>query len=220
MLLYLIRALMILSVVMISTEVRAQDICVSTPEGRKESMRLLREIQFQQKNGPVPFVQESTPRSVAPNGSFFDQPKTPWGTTIPHLFGQYGQRQQPQDQNELPDPPETRFSWYGFRHAELHQRGVIAELVKKVGENVCCSGVWKGECRVTKLISNGVGPKMVMIDDLPCPISEKTKLVFLETFQEHDTVVLCANRTSIKNMSSPSRSCPATHCLGGGKIGG
>ena len=116
-------------------------------------------------------------------------------------------------------PEEKKFSWWGYRHKELHDRGTVAELIEKSKPVNCCSGTDSGECRVTRYSTNGVGKRRVIIDDLECDISDDTKIVQLDTFTEQDTVVVCAGRTSAGSYKETVRVCPATYCIGGGKNG-
>lgn len=217
-------ALLIVSSVLIASASAAQEICVSTPENLAAAKRAIAEINSASRPGLVQKVQGvlqylDEQRRQLPEFPP-KRPMTPFDTPVePYMYGQLGQSQTPAEVADA--PPETRFGWWGYRHAELHADGVIAELVEKSKPTNCCNGVWKGECRVTRYVTNGVGPRMVLIDGMVCPINPNTKIVQLNRFMEADTVVLCANKTVTGNpYTAEQRKCPDTFCLGGGKIGG
>ncbi len=105
---------------------------------------------------------------------------------------------------------ERRFSWWGYRHRELHERGIIDELLEKTKGKSCCNGVDSGECRITRY-AEGAGNRMVIIDDLPCPITDDTRIVPLQSFNEQGLVVVCAGQT---DFGRRPRSCPSTYCIG------
>ncbi len=215
------KALMVLSFVFVSPKSVAQEICATTPESFAAAKRAIAEIQLLSRANMIESNPSFSTLEAESRNMYTQFPprehRLPWGTpATPHLFGQYGQAQTPS--MSVKEPEEKRFSWWGYRHAELHSGGVIAELVDKSKPTNCCNGVWQGECRVTKYITDGVGARKILIDGLVCPIDKSTKIVQLNTFPEPDTVVLCANRTSLRNVDTPERSCPKTFCLGGGKL--
>jgi hypothetical protein len=109
----------------------------------------------------------------------------------------------------LPTVEEHRFSWWGYRHKDLHGGGVIHELLEKARPTNCCNGVHSGECRVSRFVRRG-NALFVIVDDLECPISATTKIVTLENFSE---LVVCAGRTSTILHGQP-RKCPNTYCIG------
>ncbi len=199
----------------------AQEACVSSPESFAAAKRAIAAITGATRVNTIEIPpsfsiieqEHKSPHSPFPPREF----NLPWGTPAPYMYGQLGQSQTP----AIPaaELEEKRFSWWGYRHAELHDGGVIAELVEKSRPVNCCNGVWQGECRVTSYVTDGVGPRMVLIDGLVCPISPKTKIVQLNRFAEADKVVVCANRTAVNNKDlGVERKCPETFCLGGGKL--
>ncbi len=115
--------------------------------------------------------------------------------------------------NPVPAPEEKRFGWWGYKHKWLHDHNVVAELLEKSKPTNCCSGVSHGECRVTKFVTDILtNRKKVLIDDLECDVSEKTKIVELESYEDQETVVVCAGKTASNN--GYPRSCPTTYCIG------
>lgn len=207
--------IMCLAVLLVaSTGALAQEICAATPEGAAAIRKAMTEIQNLSRPAPTP-VQGVWPLDERLREMQEFPPKqrlTPWGTPgLPYMYGNG-----PLQRAEVPE--EKRFSWYGYRHKELHAK-VIPELLQKtVGKN-CCNGVWSGECRITRYVTEGVGPRRVLIDDLNCEITDDTRIVQLDSFDEQDTIVVCAHRTSDPRRGE-TRSCPRTYCIGGGRMGG
>ncbi len=186
----LIRLLIIVSFVLISRQAIADQICASTPDGRSAALRLLQEVQWSGNAKPLPLLEEF---------------KKHFGL-LPYATSDT-------------QPEEKRFSWWGYRHQELHDRKVVQELLQKSHPTNCCSGTASGECRVTRYLTNGVGKRKVIIDDLECDITDDTKIVQLDTFHEHDKVVVCAGKTDFGKARSIERVCPKTYCIGGGRNG-
>ncbi len=100
---FLFRAAMILSFVLVPMPGRAQDICVSTPEGKSAAMRLLAEVKQLQNASPVPWREETKPFMPRKGGVFEQlQQLTPWGTPLPPQFVQNGERRREQEANAEP----------------------------------------------------------------------------------------------------------------------
>lgn len=105
---------------------------------------------------------------------------------------------------------ERRFSYWGYRHAELHRRGVIAELLERTRGKNCCNGIDSGECRVSEV---DLGARRVMVDGEWCPISPDTRITPLESLDaiadgDHPVAVVCASRTYGKRCDTTS------YCIG------
>lgn len=205
----------ILAFVLFAGPVSAQEICASTPDSLAAAKRAIAEITaLARPAAPTIPVQGLWPldeklrelQQTFPPGSLV----TPWGAPAsPYMYKQFEQRAE--------QPEEKRFSWYGYRHKELHAK-VIPELLQRtVGKN-CCNGVFAGECRVSRYVTDGVGKRRVLIDDLECDITDDTRIVQLDTFEEQDTIVVCAHKTADPVRGYP-RYCPRTYCIGGGRQG-
>ena len=207
-----VRAFMVVSFFLVNTPAFAAEICASTPEGLAAARRAITEIQAlaQAPSAQLPLKE---PSKTSPFFELVPKQKTPWGTDVtPYMYGQADPGIQAQK------PEERRFSWYGYRHAELHKQGVIDELLEKTKGKNCCSGVYSGECRVTKYITDGVGKRRVQIDGMNCEITDDTRIVQLDRFAEQDTVVVCAHKTD-DPARGYERQCPRTYCIGGGRNG-
>ena len=114
---------------------------------------------------------------------------------------------QGRQKNLTPVPEETRFSYWGYRHDDLHVYKLIDEMQERAG-NTCCNGPHSGECRVSEV---DMGSKKVLIDGRWCPVGDKTKVLPLDGLQairedEKSIAVVCAGRTY--------KECPIAHCVG------
>ncbi len=113
-----------------------------------------------------------------------------------------------QHKNATPVPEETRFSYWGYRHKELHVYKLIDEMQGRAG-NSCCSGPHSGECRISEV---DMRSKLVRIDGRWCPVGDKTKVMPLDGLQDiseeedKSIAVVCAGHTY--------KECPVAHCVG------
>jgi hypothetical protein len=92
---------------------------------------------------------------------------------------------------------ERRLSYRGYRHRELHEEGVIEELLEKTGNNGknCCDDVENGECRESQYVFDEEdGKQKVLVDGLKCEIASFTRVVFLERFTRPGRLVVCADK--------------------------
>lgn len=67
---------------------------------------------------------------------------------------------------------EAPFGTYGYRHQEMHDLGVIQDLITRSGQN-CCDGGMGGECRVTQISTDG---KFYRYNEQWCPLSTTTDI--------------------------------------------
>jgi hypothetical protein len=93
-------------------------------------------------------------------------------------------------------PEEKRFGYWGYRHRELHERRVIAELVERTKGKNCCSGINSGECRVSKV---DLLRKLAYVDGRWCPMDPDTRVTPLSSLAgmhdgNEEIAVVCANR--------------------------
>jgi hypothetical protein len=110
---------------------------------------------------------------------------------------------------------ERRLSYRGYRHRELHEEGVIDELLEKTGNNGknCCDDVENGECRESQYIFDEEdGKQKVLVDGLKCEIASYTRVVFLERFTRPGRLVVCADK--IRRNINGQRMCPDVFCVG------
>lgn len=103
---------------------------------------------------------------------------------------------------------ETRFSYWGYRHDEMHTHQLIDELQKTTGSQ-CCDGPHSGECRISEV---NMQARLVLVDGLWCPMTNRTKVAPLEGLQDFKDgdraiAVVCAGQ-GWKN------ECPAAYCVG------
>lgn len=108
-------------------------------------------------------------------------------------------------------PEEKRFSYWGYRHRELHERRVIAELLERTKGKNCCSGTSGGECRISKV---NLQDKLAFVDGQWCPIDPDTRVTPLDSLAgmrdgEQEIAVVCASRNYGKTCSSTK-----TYCIG------
>ncbi|GEM_PF-5415707 len=101
------------------------------------------------------------------------------------------------------------FSFWGYRHRELHALGLIEQLQERT-QHKCCNSVESGECRVTSV---NMPSKEVLIDGKWCPISKDTRIAALEGLGEiadgNETIaIVCAAR------SYSPMVCPPAYCIG------
>ena len=118
---------------------------------------------------------------------------------------------------------ETRFSWWGYGHRELHAKdkdsdSVIDELHAKFGKNACCNGMDSGECRISKFAEEidplaGQMRKRVIVDGEACDVSSGTKFAALNSFKKPGFIVVCAAKT-YRSAFSAARSTCSTYCIG------
>jgi len=159
-------------------------------------------------------AQEHHHAQAAPNAPGFEQYLKLWGlektTPLPFL------EKAPKEQ-EPPVPEEKRFSWWGYRHAEVHDNGLVAILQKLTGSN-CCHGPKSGECRVSSI---NMPARLVLVDGQWCPYSDKTKVVVLGELEslrdgQRAIALVCAGRTyEMTGWEGPKRrTCPDSYCIG------
>jgi hypothetical protein len=110
---------------------------------------------------------------------------------------------------------ERRLSYWGYRHRELHEEGVIEELLAKTGNNGknCCDDVANGECRESQYVFDDEdGKQKVLVDGLKCEIASYTRVVFLERFTRPGRLVVCADK--VRRNINGQRLCPDVFCVG------
>lgn len=106
------------------------------------------------------------------------------------------------------NPP---FGYYGYRHHEMHSRGIIPKMIAKMAKS-CCDGGKGGECRVTK---TNLEMTKVFIDGRLCPISTRTTVRTDIELPEDVEAIACA---APSEQGGASRICPTIYCLAG-KLG-
>jgi hypothetical protein len=100
-------------------------------------------------------------------------------------------------------PEERRFSYWGYRHKELHARGIPQQIIASTGSN-CCGGADSGECRVSSV---NFMTRQALIDDRWCPFGD-AKITVVEGLANDEPAVVCASRSYYR------RACPSTYCIG------
>lgn len=108
----------------------------------------------------------------------------------------------PADQT-IVSPKETRFGWYGYRHQELHDDGVIKKLMLKTRSS-CCDGGKGGECRVTAFRFYN-SQRQVFLDGVWCPVSRSVTVHTDIDLPQGAFGVACASK-------SYRGQCPAVYC--------
>lgn len=208
-----LKALTTLFFVLLSSHAYSQELCASTPEGLTAAKRAIAEINSFARPGLVQRVQgalQYLDEKIQQLPEFPPKPPvTPFGTPVtPYMYGLNSGNAEPPKREE-----EKRFSWWGYRHQELHDSGAIAELEAKTGSK-CCNNIKSGECRITSFVTVGVSKRKVLIDGLLCDLSGDTKEVVLESLKatDLDKVVVCAGKTSNGTVKEENRSCPSTYC--------
>lgn len=93
-------------------------------------------------------------------------------------------------------PEEKRFSYWGYRHRELHEHRVIAELMDRTKGKNCCNGIQSGECRISKV---DLQKKRAYIDGRWCPMDPDTRVTPLDSLADindgdEEIAVVCASR--------------------------
>jgi len=126
-------------------------------------------------------------------------------------------RTRPHDHSKEKKREETRYSFWGYRHAELHKNGLVAILQKLTGSK-CCDGPKSGECRVSSV---DIPSRLVLVDGQWCPYSDKTKIVVLGELEslsdgQRAIALVCAGRTyEMTGWDGPKkRTCPDSYCIG------
>ena len=97
---------------------------------------------------------------------------------------------------------EPRFSEWGYRHPELHARGII-DQINKATNNGCCSGIYVGECRVSEV---DIPAKLAMVDRTWVPFTPSTKIIPIMGLNmvkdgNHSVAVVCASRLNKERAS-------------------
>jgi hypothetical protein len=134
----------------------------------------------------------------------------PWLKELPQFEGPFPlPRARPEN---APMPEEKRFSYWGYRHHELHERHVIAELIERTKGKNCCSGIQSGECRISKV---DLQHRLAFIDGQWCPMDPDTRTTPLDSLAdiqdgEEEIAVVCASRTYGGTPCSGTR----TYCIG------
>lgn len=131
-------------------------------------------------------------------------PVTPYDNSAPH---NHGKRPPGPQTNE-----EKRFSYWGYRHKELHARGIIDELLERTKGKNCCNGIESGECRLAKV---NVRERMAFVDGEWCPMHSDTKVEQLETMRDitdgnEEVAVVCASKSEGRKMCMGV----TTYCIG------
>lgn len=207
---------------LLTTPVSAQQICATTPEGAAAINKLMAEIGAASR--PAMPVQGLWPLDEKIRELQNTLPKsftTPWGTdATPYMYGQMFQ---------APPPPEkeTRFSWWGYGHDELHAKdlddpesfSVIDELEEKFGKGKCCKGVMSGECRITRFEedpnpTSSNRTKRVIIDGEACDVTNGTKFTTLNSFKRPGFIVVCAAKTYRSSTAAKGNAVCSTYCIG------
>lgn len=204
-----------------TTPLIAQEICATTPEGLAAARRAIAEIEALAR--PVVPAQGLWPldEKIREMNQFPPKPlTTPWGTPVPpNLYGQVIPKQKREK--------ETRFSWWGYGHDELHAKdpndpksfSVIDELEAKFGKNACCNGLDQGECRITKFEedpnpSSTNTKKRVIVDGEACDIRADTQFTALNSFKRPGYIVVCAAKTYRSSTAAKGTATCSTYCIG------
>jgi hypothetical protein len=104
-------------------------------------------------------------------------------------------------------PVETRESYWAYRHKELHDRGIVDQILKNANSD-CCGGTDSGECRVSSLDEIH---HLVMVDGKWCPYNSNTHVVAVDGLDDDEEAVVCAGKTNRTLTGGPE--CPATYCI-------
>ncbi|MBI2618000.1 hypothetical protein HYW58_00925 [Candidatus Kaiserbacteria bacterium] len=94
---------------------------------------------------------------------------------------------------------------YGYRHKELHERGVVKKLMEKFG-TTCCDGGKGGECRVTRIVRTGAG-SLALLNGKWCPITLGIRYDI--ELPKDAFAVVCASKY---NGNSDDYGCPDVYC--------
>jgi hypothetical protein len=218
-----LKTLIVLSLLFATPQSLAQEICASTPASLAAARLAVAQISaMSQPRSLVQRTQGVWPLDEAlRNLPAFppQQQTTPWGTPAsPYMYSQV-----------IPTPKqekETRFSWWGFGHDELHAKdpndkesySVIDELEKRFGVGACCSGMRSGECRITKFEEDrnpfSLNTKLrVIIDGEACDVTHGTKFAGLNSFKKPGYIVACAAKTYRSANYKGNATC-STYCIG------
>ncbi len=204
--------------------VYGQEICAVTPEGAAAINKLMNEVTAASR--PTVPVQSFVPfdENLWRGWDFRQFPPkpviTPFGSdATPYMYGQV-----------IPQPPrekETRFSWWGYGHDDLHAKdpddpesfSVIEELESKFGKGKCCNGVRSGECRITKFEedpnpSSRNTKRRVIIDGEACDVTHDTKFTALNSFKKPGFIVVCAAKTYRSSTAAKGNATCSTYCIG------
>ena len=203
---------------LLAVPVSAQQICATTPEGAAAINKLMAEVTASSR--PTVPVQGLWPleEKAKELEQMFRPYVTPWGTATPYMYGQMFQAQ--------PQEKETRFSWWGYGHDELHAKdpedpealSVIEEFESRFGKGKCCSGVRSGECRITKFEedrdpSSTSTKKRVIIDGEACDVTHGTKFAALNSFKKPGFIVVCAAKTYRSSTAAKGTATCSTYCI-------
>ena len=105
---------------------------------------------------------------------------------------------------------ETRFSWWGYCHDQLHKLELTDLVVKKTG-GYCCSGQYRGRCRMTIV---NVQARTTLVDGVLCTIPKDVKIVVIPELRQVAgcsgavIAVVCASKASPQGSE-----CGAVHCV-------
>lgn len=126
-------------------------------------------------------------------------------------WGYYPPQTMPHDHPKT-QAPEPKFSEWGYRHRELHAKGVIAEMLERTQGKNCCNGIESGECRISKV---NVRERLAFVDGEWCPMDSGTRITPLDTLTnvtdgEEEIAVVCASQSDRK---VPCRGV-TTYCIG------
>lgn len=207
-----LKALMVLSFVFFSSKSVAQEICASTPESYAAAKRAIADVAAASQPRNVQWSNQGTPLpGLEQFRRYFANPPSTFAQTPP-----------------LAKPEkETRFSWWGFGHDELHakdeddpeSKSVIDELEERYGIGGCCNGVRSGECRISKFEEElnpltGQMRKQVIVDGEACDVTGGTKFAALHSFKRPGFIVVCAAKTYRSSAYTSAKSTCSTYCIG------
>lgn len=107
-------------------------------------------------------------------------------------------------------PTEPNLGDYGYRHKEIHKRGIVSEILS-ILDSQCCDGGEGGECRVTKIRPNGHDKLEALLDGEWCPLGNALTTTDVNLGEDIEAVV-CASKVRLFNQRTGRRDCPAAYC--------
>lgn len=109
-----------------------------------------------------------------------------------------------------------KFSEWGYRHAEIHDKGLVAKLQELTG-GTCCNGPKSGECRVSSV---DIPAGLVLVDGHWFRYDKNTKIVVMEELEglrdgQESIALVCAGRTYEMTgwEGPPKRTAPTIYCI-------